>query len=265
MKFWRNFVLIVLILTGVSCSEYDKLLREGTPQARLEAANEFYSKGNYFKALQLYDQLIVELRGMPQFEEAYYKYCWCNYQQQQYLAAAYYFKNLAKTLPNSKYAEESLYMSAYCQYLESSDAPLDQTSTNDALTELQLFVNKYPKSEKVKQCNELMDELRFKLETKDFNTAMLYFKIEEYKAAVVAFTNLLKEYPATKYKEQALFYILKSEYYYAAGSIDSKKKERFEHAAKAYTTLMMQFPTTSFQKEADIINEKIKTQISKLN
>lgn len=265
MKFWRNFVLIVLILTGVSCSEYDKLLREGTPQARLEAANEYYSKGNYFKALQLYDQLIVELRGMPQFEEAYYKYCWCNYQQEQYLAAAYYFKNLAKTLPNSKYAEEALYMSAYCQYLESADSPLDQTSTSDALTELQLFVNKYPKSEKVKQCNELMDELRYKLETKDFNTAMLYFKIEEYKAAVVSFTNLLKEYPATKYKEQALFYILKSEYYYAAGSIDSKKKERFEHAAKAYTTLMMQFPATSFQKEADVINEKIKMQISKLN
>ena len=265
MKFWRNFVLIVLILTGVSCSEYDKLLREGTPQARLEAANEYYSKGNYFKALQLYDQLIVELRGMPQFEEAYYKYCWSNYQQEQYLAAAYYFKNLAKTLPNCKYAEEALYMSAYCQYLESADAPLDQTSTSDALTELQLFVNKYPKSEKVKQCNELMDELRFKLETKDFNTAMLYFKIEEYKAAVVSFTNLLKEYPATKYKEQALFYILKSEYYFAAGSIDSKKKERFEHASKAYTTLMMQFPTTSFLKEAEIINEKIKTQISKLN
>jgi outer membrane protein assembly factor BamD len=249
----------------ISCSEYDKLLKDGSAQARLDAANDYYNKGNYFKALQLYDLLIVELRGLPQFEDAYYKYCWSNYNQQQYLMAAYYFKNLAKTLPNSKYAEEALYMSAYCQYLESADPELDQTPTHQALTELQLFVNKYPKSEKVGQCNELMDELRLKLETKEFDIAMLYFKTEEYRAAVVAFSNLIKEYPATKYKEQALFYILKSEYYYAIGSIEAKKKERFELAAKAYNSLINQFPSTQFKREAEALNEKINTQIGKLN
>lgn len=264
MKFWRKFVLISLILTAVSCSEYDKLLKEGTTQARLEAANQYYDQKNYFKAMQLLDQLIVELRGLPQFEEAYYRYCWCNYQQEQYLAAAYYFKNLAKTLPNSKYAEESLFMSAYCQYLQSAETPLDQTSTKDALSEFQLFVNKYPKSEKVAKCNDLMDELWMKLETKDFNTAMLYYKIEEYQAAVVSFNNLLKEYPATTYKEQALFYILKSEYYYAAGSVESKKKERFNTAIKAYKTLLAQFPETTFRKDAEAINAKIALKISKL-
>jgi outer membrane protein assembly factor BamD len=264
MKFWQTFLLIVLILTGVSCSRYEKLQKEGAPQARLEAANKYFKEGNYFKALQLFDQLIVELRGMPQFEDAYYKYCWCNYQQEQYLTAAYYFKNLTKTLPNSKYAEEALYMSAYCQYIESAEAELDQTSTKDALNEFQLFVNKYPKSERVAQCNDLMDKLWFKLETKDFNSAMLYFKIEEYKAAVVCFNNLLKDYPATKYKEQALFYTLKSEYYYALGSVDAKKKERFQDAAKAYNVLIAQYPQTTFMKEAQAINSKIKQQISKL-
>ncbi len=265
MKFWRNFVLIALILTGVSCSEYDKLLKDGTAQQRLNAANEYYDKGNYFKALQLYDQLIVELRGLPPFEEAYYRYCWCNYQQDQFLMAAYYFKNLAKTLPNSKYAEESLFMAAYCQYLESAETPLDQSSTTDALKEFQLFVNKYPNSEKVKQCNDLMDELRFKLETKDFNTALLYYKIEEYKAAVVAMQNVLKDYPATKYREQAMFYILKAEYSYAAGSIDSKKKERFAQATKAFNTFKSQYPQSAYLREAETINQKISLQLSKLN
>ena len=52
----------------ISCSEYDKLLKDGSAQARLDAANDYYNKGNYFKALQLYDLLIVELRGLPQFE-----------------------------------------------------------------------------------------------------------------------------------------------------------------------------------------------------
>lgn len=263
MRFLFPVLIIITLLS--SCSKYDKLLKEGTVQERLAMANEMFDKGNYFKAVQLYDALMVELRGQPQFEEVYYRYAWCHYHQEQFLMAAYYFKSLTKNLPTSKYAEESLYMAAYCQYLESAEPSLDQSPTNDALNEFQLFVNRYPNSDKVAKCNELMDELRFKLETKAFNTAKLYYQIEEYKAAIVSLSNVIKDYPATAYKEEVMFLLIKANYFYAAGSIESKKKERFMQADLAFKKFEAQFPESAFLKEARSLNEKINQQLSKLN
>ena len=78
-------------------------------------------------------------------------------------------------------------MTAYCYYLDSPDLTLDQASTYKAIENLQLFINLYPKSERVNECNQLIDKLRNKLETKSFLNAKLYFKIGDYKAAIFAF------------------------------------------------------------------------------
>ena len=86
-------------------------------------------------------------------------------------------------------------MSAYCSYLESPHDSLDQSSTNDAIKELQFYANIYPKSDSVPICNKLIDELRFKLEKKEFEISKLYFKTQEYRAAVVSFKNTIKDYP----------------------------------------------------------------------
>ena len=45
---------------------------------------------------------------------------------------------------------------------------LDQTNTYDALKELQLFINTYPNSSRIPECNDLIDKLRTKLEYKDY-------------------------------------------------------------------------------------------------
>ncbi len=265
MKLQRLFLFLPFLLVAISCSHYDKLLKDGTQQERLAEANRLYEKGVYFKAIQLYDQLIVEYRGKSEFEEIYYRYAYCYFKQEQYLMAAHYFTSLSKTLPNGKYAEESSYMGAYCQYLESADPSLDQTSTADALTEFQLFVNKYSSSERIQQCNELMDELRLKLETKAFNLAKLYYQVEEYKAAVVALNNVLKDYPGSQYKEEILFLIFKSTYYYASGSIETKQRERYSAAEMDYKKFASSFPESKYMREATNLNDRINLQISKLN
>ncbi|PKP01021.1 MAG: outer membrane protein assembly factor BamD [Bacteroidetes bacterium HGW-Bacteroidetes-6] len=265
MKLHWLFLFLPLLLITVSCSQYDKLLKDGSSQERLAKANELYEKGVYFKAIQLYDQLIVEYRGKSEFEDIYYRYAYCYFKQEQYLMAAHYFSSLARTLPNSKYAEEAFFMGAYCQYLESAEPSLDQTSTTEALTEFQLFVNKYPSSERVKQCNDLMDELRLKLETKAFNLAKLYFQVEEYKAAIVALNNVLKDYPGSQYKEEILFLVFKSNYYYANGSIAAKQRERFAAAETAYKKFASSYPDSKYMREAANLNDRINLQLSKLN
>src|SRR5690606_19541175 len=117
--------------------------------------------------------------------------------------------------PTSPYAEECTFLSAYCQYLSSPRVDLDQTSTYNAIDELQYFVNRYPRSTKIDTCNKLIDELRLKLETKAYNNAYLFYNMEYYNSASVLFAQLLRDFPDTKRRPELYYMIVKSGYLYA--------------------------------------------------
>ncbi|MBL4577213.1 MAG: outer membrane protein assembly factor BamD [Flavobacteriales bacterium] len=230
----RSVFVAFILFTGVSCSQYQKVLKSDDLDFKYNQATKYYEEGEYFKALTLYEELIGLYRGLGRAEEIYYYYSYSHYYLEDYIMAGFYFKNFLRTYPTSQHAEESMFMSAYCYYLNSPGPSLDQSSTYKAINELQLFTNRYPKSEKVAECNDLIDVLRDKLETKAFDNAKLYFHLREYKASIVSFNNVVKDFPDTRYKEQVLFYILKSSYLLAVNSIYSKKKERFTSTLQAY-------------------------------
>lgn len=220
-------------------------------EAKYQAAVKYYEKERYYQALQLFEELITVFRGTVKAEDTYYYYCECYYKTGEYTVAAYHYNNFHQTFPNSPRAEEALFKNAYCYYLDSPPVSLDQKNTVDAIRQFQLFINRYPKSEKVKNSNELIDELRFKLETKDFNNAKLYFKTGSHKAAVVAFQNVIKEYPASVYKEECLYYSVKASFEYAAQSVANKQAERYRLTIENYYKLVDAFPSGKFLAEAE--------------
>jgi outer membrane protein assembly factor BamD len=223
----------------------------------------YYNKGDYHRALQLFDELLIYYRGNDTSEKINYYNAFCYYGQGDYLQAGYYFLKFTTTFPTSKYTEECLYMSAFCQSLYSPDYSLDQTITVEAIKGLQLFVDQYPKSERVNDCNKLIDDLRGKLEKKSYEVARLYLKIESYPAAVISFKNLLREFPDTRFREDAYFYIFKSQYLYATKSVENKKKERFNASADAYNALLSTYPATKYLNQANVIYKNITKELSK--
>ncbi|MFZ4398625.1 MAG: outer membrane protein assembly factor BamD [Bacteroidales bacterium] len=242
---------LVVLFQLTSCSKYQKLLKSNDHARKLEMGIKYYEKHDYYRALQMFDNVIAIYRGKEQAEKIHYYYAYCYYGQNDFIVASYHFKNFAKIFPNSKYAEECLYMSAYCKYLDSPSYTLDQSSTQEAIKELQLFINYYPKSERVAEANKLIDGLRLKLIEKAFEIAKLYFKTESYNAAQIAFTNILKDFPETTYREEIMYYIIKSNYYYAKNSIDSKKQERYKTVIDAYTALLSIYPESKFKNLAE--------------
>lgn len=257
-------ILILTTLTLASCSKYQKLLKSTDNEAKYEKAIAFYESKDYYRAIQLFDQLMPFYRGTEKAERMAFYYADANFQQRDYILASYYFSQFAKNFPNSKNAEEAAFMSAYCNYLESPPASLDQTVTHDAIKDLQLFVNQYPKSERVARANELIDELRLKLETKAFNIADLYYKMEDYKAAVISFQNLIKDFPDTRYKETAMFRIAKAYYFYAQSSVNTKQGERYQLCTEAVDNFISNFPESQMLKEARQIQANAQKSLQNL-
>ena len=168
-------VLCMLIAVLIaSCSDYQKVLKSTDYALKRKTALELYQKKDYQRAYPLLEELVAITRGTAGAEDLYFLYCYCNYYLDDLISAGYHFEQFAKTYPASEKAEEAAYMHAYCYYLGSPDFTLDQSNSVKAIEQMQLFVNKYPNSKRIAECNELIDKLRAKLEKKDLDLAMLY-------------------------------------------------------------------------------------------
>lgn len=228
------FGLILSLVTLSSCDDYNKVLKSPNPELKYTKAIEYYENKEYFKALPLFEELIPLFRGTDRGQKIYFYYAYCNYQVGDLTSGAYHFRTYANTYPLSEYAQESLFLSAYCNYLEAPSTTLDQTPTELALEELQLFTNTYPESDLVDSANVLVDKLNLKLQEKTYLNAKQYFTIRKYKSAIVSLNSFLTSYPDTKYEEESKLLILKSYYHLATNSIESKKKQRFDEGIEVY-------------------------------
>ena len=256
MNKFKNIILIISILSIItSCNKYDRLIKSADIDKKYEAAMKYYEKGNYVKAINLFEELVSVYRGTAKAESILFYYAYTNYNLGDYILAAYHFKNFVRTYPNSVHAEECAYMAANCYYLTSPTYSLDQTDTKSAIKEFQLFVNQYPQSLRLASANEIVDKLRAKLEKKSYEIAKNYYHTEFYQAAVCSFKNMLVDFPETKHREELSFLIIKSNYLYAINSIESKKEERLKASIDAYLSFVDVFSNSGYLKEAESIYE----------
>ncbi len=244
-------LLIVLMIAVAGCkSKFEKLKASNDNAKKYQAAIAYYNKKDYNKALELFETLVQRYRGQAQAEDLYYYYAYCNYRLKDYTSASYHFKQFSDTYPSSQRAEECNFMSAYCYYLDSPIYSLDQENTTKAIDKLQLFINLYPKSDRVAEASKLIQNLRDKLERKAYENAKLYLTIGDYQAAVIDFGNVLRDYPDTKYAEEMEYLTIKAQYQYAQHSSEFKQQDRFNQAVNFEQQFAEKYPTSKYLADA---------------
>jgi len=257
-------IVLLSVLALQSCDPYQKILKSDDYDLKLEKAKEFYNKEQFDKAVPLLEELIAIQKGTKNVEKYYYYHAFCHYGMKDYILAAYYFGNFLDYYPKSVYAEHAQYMVAYCYYKMSPKPSLEQTYTEKAVESFQLFVNTYPYSDRVEKCNELMDNLRTKLEQKAFDAAQLYYNLRTYQASATSFKNMLLKFPDTDRKEEIMFLIIKSYYLFAQQSISTKQVERYNQAMSQYIEFVDQYPESEYIREAEKIYSNSLKAITKI-
>ena len=243
--------LIVLMIALGSCkSKYEKLKASNDNAKKYSEAVKFYNKKEYSKALGLFEDLVTLYRGRSGAEDLYYYYAYTNYKLKDYTSARYHFKTFADTYPTSPRAEECRFIAAYCFYLDSPIYSLDQENTTKAIESLQLFINLYPKSDRVTEASKLIQNLRDKLERKAYENAKLYLTIGDYQSAVIAFNNTLRDYPDTKYAEELEFLTIKAQYKYSEVSSEHRQEERFNQTISYADQFTEKYPSSKLLKDA---------------
>jgi outer membrane protein assembly factor BamD len=266
MRVFLNKILILILLTILlgGCNSFNKLLKSSNFGLKYDKAIEYFNKKDYAKSLLLLEDIIPYYRASDESEELNFYYAYCNYATANYLVAATRFKQNFETWPFGKYAEQNLYYFAYSLYMESPPVELDQTYTNDAIDAMLMFVNKYPESDKVEMCNKYIDDLTEKLEEKDIRIAKLFYKIEDYRAALWSIRIVLEKYPLTKQKAELQYYILNSYFKTAKYSIESKKQERLKDAVQYYLDNKSVYANTKFANQAENVYQSALNNLKNL-
>jgi outer membrane protein assembly factor BamD len=193
------------------------------------------------------------------------RYYWglSNYKYRDYYTAETNFANFLEVYPRSPFASEARYLRLDCLYRSTLRYELDQTPTYKAMTEISEYMIEFPKTPHMQVCKDMLDDLGERLDRKAYEAAKLYYKMEDYKAARVAFRNVLKDDSENIYREDILYYIAMSSYKFAHMSVPEKQKERYLTFVDDYLNFIGEIPQSHYRKELDMVYRRAQKALGK--
>jgi outer membrane protein assembly factor BamD len=157
-------------------------------------------------------------------------------------------------------------MTAVCKFKKAMPQELDKTPTEDAIKDLQTFINEYPNSSYVADCNDKIDLLRERILMKVYLNAKLYYDLGYYKSAIVACQNAIDDYPDINNRTELSFLAADAAYLYAKNSVQKKQQERYQEALKKLEEFEKEFGNSNgFSNSIEKIKKKTLAELAQIN
>ena len=214
MKHIRFFIIaMAAVLSAVSCkSQYEMLLNSNDADLKYDAAFKYFDQEKYQKAAALFESLSVLTNGTERDDTVRYYWGLSNYRNSDYYTAETNFSDFVGSFPRSPFAPQARFLRIDCLYRQTLRYELDQSPTNLAISAINEYIAEYPDNENIGVCRDMLDDLNKRLDTKAYEGAKLYYKMEDYIASRVALRNVLKDNSENVYREDILYYIAMSSY-----------------------------------------------------
>jgi len=249
-------LLALTVMSG--CSGYNKILKASDYNTKYSLAKTYFMEGHFTSCSSILEECVAYQRGTAQAEESMYLLATCYYNLGDYLSASQYYMACYRSFPNSTYSENCLYWSGRSLFLDTPDPRLDATSTENAILQLQRFVEAYPSSKFRPEAEQMIYTMYDRLVEKEIGTAELYYSMgnylgNNYRSSIIVAQNALRDYPYTKYREKLSMLVLRAKFQMAQESVLDKRDDRYRDAIDEYYAFKNEFPESSYMKEAEKI------------
>lgn len=245
------FLVFIFALGFWGCSSsYDTASMY--PAQRYQFALKLYNNRNYEDALKEFQAIVLQYPGSTIVDSAQFYLGQTRFQRDEYIMAAYEYSRLIKNMPASKLVPEAQYMLAECYYRLSPNYSLDQKYTQKAIQELQAFIDFFPTDPKVPEAEKKIAEMNEKLAHKEYYTAYIYTKLEDYIAAVSYYDDVIENYHDTHYAPLALYNKIKL--------LVQRKKN--DDALASISKFIEKYPDDSQIQELEKIKSTIEDKLS---
>ena len=272
------FLAMCLSLTLTSCGEYAQVQKSTDYEYKYETAKAYFLEGKYNKAATLLYDVLATMKGTSNGEESLFLTGMSEFCHKNYDMAHQDFKKYCQTYPKGTYVEQAYYHSALSLFKQTPDPRLDQSSTMEAMSEFQTFLDRYPYTPLRDQTQEMIFQLQEKLVEKECMSAQLYYNLgtyiinsmyggSNYEACVVTAQNALRDYPYASNEKRELLSILvlRAKYQLADKSVPEKRAERFRDAIDEYYAFANDFPESKYLKEAQTLLRNAEKVVKKKN
>jgi outer membrane protein assembly factor BamD len=256
-------VVVWIFTTG--CDPYKSLRTSSKLSDRDSAAMKYYNDGLYETAASLFEELVGIYRGSDRSQEMLYYYALCQYQLRMYIAGAHYFERYINEFPTGPHIEACYFMRALCHFKQSATYDLDQSDSEKAIEEFELYITQFPTSKRVAEARQYIKELKAKLAKKSYMQAAQLLKISHYKAATISFKNFIQQYPDNPLRSEAQYMLLLAATLLAENSIESKREERILEAIAYYQKYIEKYPSGKYKKEAENLYARLQRGLKALH
>lgn len=172
---------------------------------------QLYNDEDYEQAILEFQNIILQYPASSVSDDAQYYLAMTYFKRNQFLLAAYEFSKLIRNTPASPFVPDSQFMLAESYYQLSPPYQLEQSYTKKAIEEFQAFIDFFPSNSKVEDAERKIKEMNDKLAEKEYNSALIYQKMEYEYAAMKYYSLVTESYHDTKFAPLALYNKIKIE------------------------------------------------------
>lgn len=249
-RFFLLSIFALMALTGCR-TQFDAMLASTDVDGKYEEAFRLFNMKKYKKSAALFESLSLQTTGTERDDTVRYYWALSNYKNQDYVTAEANFSSFLDLYSRSPFTSDSRFLKIDCMYRSTYRWELDQNPTNLAIYAIQEYITEYPESGNVPVCQLMLDELKERLDRKEFENAHIYYKMEDYIASKTAFRNILKDHPDNRYREEVLYFLAKSSYKYAQNSVSLKQKDRYMDFVDHYYNFIGELPDSKYRPDLD--------------
>ncbi len=187
------FISVLCLFFSFSCFDKNIVLQDDLSLKFAKALNLF-NKSKFSRAKDEFDYIIKLDPGSKYATESQYYMAESLFQLEEYLEASTVFDRYVRFAPDFSKIEIARYRICECAINSSNSFQRDQYQTQYALEQLQMFIEDFPSSKRLKDAENAITQLRHKLATKDYESARMYLKLEEYGSALIYFKSVLNQF-----------------------------------------------------------------------
>lgn len=203
-KFSILFLTAILIWNCSSSVDTTTL----TAEQHLEYAKKLMLDEDYEEAVREFQSILLQYTGSSINDDAQYSLAFTYFKREQYLLSAYEFSKLIRDTPASDFVQDSQFMLAESYFQLSPSYQLEQSYSKKAIEEFQAFIEFFPTHPKVEEAEKKIAELYSKFAEKEYESALIYEKMEYFNAAIQYFENVKNTYFDSKFAPLAHYRLI---------------------------------------------------------
>lgn len=245
----KIFLVAIIFPSLFACkSEYMEIKESNNTSLKYIKGMQYFEEEKYDYAIDLLESVRPFYSSQSKGEIINYTLAKAYFIIQNYDLSAFYYEELIDIYPKTKYRELAMINIGTCYNIISPKSTRDQSYTESAIKAYQRYLETYPYTKVRDSINNIILTLEQKIEKKWYDIANLYYNLENYKAAYIAYDVFLTNYINSPYSYEIKLKKIKSGYILAMNSVYIKKKERIYNSIEDIQYFLK---TSNIEKEDD--------------